>query len=64
MPAIIAKYAYFFTASVWKHQFLFSQAKYKEIILDNRRYLINHDRARVFVVVITSNHILTHTADW
>ncbi len=57
MPAIITEYPYFFTASVWKHQFLFAKSKYKEIILDSLRYLVSNNCIRVFAFVIMSNHI-------
>ncbi len=57
MPGIITEYPVFFTAAAWKHQFLFSTRKYKDIILNSLRYLVINERVRLFAFVIMSNHI-------
>jgi len=57
MPAIITEYPCFFTASVWKHQFLFANCQYKDIVLNSLRFLCAKQRIRLFAFVIMSNHI-------
>lgn len=57
MQTIITEYPCFFTASVLKHQFLFTNRQYKDILLDSLRFLCVSQRIRLFAFAIMSNHI-------
>ena len=50
-------YPHFFTATIleWKH--LLKPDKFKNIIVDSLRFLVNEKRIEVFAFVIMSNHI-------
>ncbi len=47
---------YFFTATIleWKH--ILTQDKYKDIIIESFRFLVNEMRVRIFAFVIMPNH--------
>ena len=50
-------YLQFFTATIleWKH--LLKPDKYKQLILDSLRFLVNNGRIKLYGFVITINHI-------
>ncbi|MBK8381778.1 MAG: transposase [Ignavibacteria bacterium] len=50
---------FFFTATVlnWKH--ILKPDKYKDIIIESFKFLVNKNRVRIFAFVIMSNHYHT-----
>jgi hypothetical protein len=55
--AAARKYVQFFTATIleWKH--LLKPDKYKQLILDSLKFLVEHGRVKVYGFVIMINHI-------
>jgi putative transposase len=57
MPAIITEYPNFFTATNLHWQRLLQPEKYKNIIVNSLRFLVEDNRIRLYAFVIMSNHI-------
>jgi REP element-mobilizing transposase RayT len=57
MSNIVTEYPSFFTVTIleWKH--LLKPDKYKNIIIDSLRFLVEDKRIKLFAFVIMSNHI-------
>ena len=57
MPAFITEYPQFFTASIKGYHKLLEQDKYKDIIMDSLRFLVEDKRIVLYSFVIMSDHI-------
>jgi len=57
MSAIITEYPQFFTATNLNWQKLLQPDKYKDIVLNSLRYLVENKRTRLYAFTIMSNHI-------
>lgn len=47
----------FFTATILEWKPLLKQDKYKDVIIESLRFLVNDKRIKLFAFVIMSNHI-------
>lgn len=57
MPAIITEYPCFFTATNLEWKKLLQPDKYKDIIIDSMRFLVEDGRVIIYGFVIMRNHI-------
>jgi REP element-mobilizing transposase RayT len=57
MPAFITEYPQFVTATINNWQNLLEYDKYKDIIVNSLRYLVEDKRIKLYAFVIMSNHI-------
>ena len=57
MPAHLTEYPQFFTATIVEWQKLLEPDKYKDIITDSLRFLVEDKRIKLFASVIMPNHI-------
>jgi putative transposase len=57
MPAFITEYPQFFTATITDWKKLLEPDKYKNIIINSLRFLVEDKRIKLFSFVIMSNHI-------
>ena len=57
MPSLITEYPQFFTATIVEWRKLLEPDKYKDIIINSLRFLVEDKRIRLFSFVIMSNHI-------
>ncbi len=57
MPSIITEYPHFFTATCLEWKPLLNQDKYKDIIIDSLRFLVNEGRIILYGFVIMPNHL-------
>ncbi len=57
MPLLTGYYPQFFTATILEWKPLLKQDKYKDIIIDSLRFLVQQNRVKVCSFVIMSNHI-------
>ena len=57
MPAFITEYPQFFTASIKGYHRLLEEDKYKDIIIDSLRFLVEDKRIILYSFVIMSDHI-------
>jgi putative transposase len=57
MPAIITEWPQFFTATNLEWKRLLQPDKYKGIIIDSLRFLVNNERIKLYAFVIMNNHI-------
>ena len=57
MPAFITEYPQFFTASIKGYHKLLEEDKYKDIIIDSLRFLVEDKRIVLYSFVIMSDHI-------
>lgn len=57
MAKIITEYPQFFTATILEWKTLLKLDKYKDIIVESMRFLINDKRAIIYGFVIMTNHI-------
>ena len=57
MPKIITEYPQFFTATIIEWKKLLAPDKYKDIIIDSLRFLVNENRIKLNAFVIMQNHI-------
>ena len=57
MPTLITEYPQFFTASIKGHYKLLEHDKYKEIIINSLRFLVEDKRIKLFAFVIMTDHI-------
>lgn len=58
MSEIITEYPHFFTATNLQWKRLLIKEKYKDIIIDSMRFLVNDKRVIIYGFVIMDNHIL------
>ncbi|HLG38957.1 MAG TPA: transposase, partial [Chitinophagaceae bacterium] len=57
MPAFITEYPQFFTATIQDWKKLLEPDKYKDIIVNSLRFLVEDKRIKLNAFVIMSNHI-------
>ena len=57
MPAFITEYPQFFTASIKGYHKLLEEDKYKDIIIDSLRFLVEDKRIKLYSFVLMSDHI-------
>ena len=57
MSQIITEYPQFFTATIIEWKKLLAPDKYKDIIIDSLRFLVNENRIKLNAFVIMQNHI-------
>jgi putative transposase len=57
MPSIITEYPQFFTATNLEWKMLLKPDKYKDIVIDSLRFLVEAKRIRLYAFVIMSNHL-------
>ena len=57
MKAIITEWPQYFTATNLEWKKLFQPEKYKDIIIDSLRFLVNDERIKLYAFVIMSNHM-------
>ncbi len=57
MPLLTEYYPQFFTATILEWKPLLKQDKYKDIIIDSLRFLVQQNRVKVYSFVIIPNHI-------
>ena len=57
MPNIITEYPQFFTATIIEWKKLLAPDKYKDIIIDSLRFLVNENRIKLNAFVIMENHL-------
>lgn len=57
MPAFITEYPQFFTTSIKGWYKLLEPDKYKDIIIDSLRFLVEDKRIKLFSFVIMADHI-------
>jgi len=57
MKAIVTEWPQYFTATNLEWKTLLQQDNYKDIIVDSFRFLVNHERIKLYAFVIMSNHI-------
>jgi REP element-mobilizing transposase RayT len=57
MPLLTEYYPQFFTATILEWKPLLKQDKYKDIIIDSLRFLVQQNRVNVYSFVIIPNHI-------
>ena len=57
MPAFITEYPQFFTATIIEWQRLLASDKYKDIIINSLRFLVEDKRIRIYAFAIMSDHI-------
>ena len=57
MPAIITEWPQYFTATNLEWKNLLQPDKYKDIIIDSLRFLVNDKRVKLYAFVIMINHI-------
>ena len=57
MPGVITEYPHFFTATNLEWKSLLAQDKYKDIIIESRRFLVKNKRVIIYGFVIMYNHI-------
>jgi putative transposase len=57
MPAFITEYPQFFTATILNWQKLLEPDKYKEIIINSMRFMVEDKRIKIYAFAIMSNHI-------
>lgn len=57
MAQIITEWPQFFTATNLEWKKLLQQDKYKDVIIDSLRYLVNNKRIKLYAFVIMTNHI-------
>lgn len=57
MPNIITEYPQFFTATIIEWKKFLAPDKYKDIIIDSLRFLVNENRIKLNTFVIMENHI-------
>jgi len=54
---IITQAPQFFTASIYEMKFLLKHEKYKQIVLDSLKFLVDQNRVYLYSFCIMSNHI-------
>ena len=57
MPAFITEYPQFFTASIKGYYKLLQHDKYKDIIVNSLRFLVESNRIKLFAFVVMDDHI-------
>src|SRR6478735_668519 len=57
MAGLTESYPQFFTATILEWKPLLAEDRYKEIIIESRRFLVQHKRVIVYGFVIMPNHI-------
>ncbi len=57
MPQIITEYPQFFTATNLEWKKLLKPEKYKDIVINSLKFLVENKRVRVFCFIIMDNHI-------
>ncbi len=57
MPNIITEHPQFFTATIIEWKKLLAPDKYKDIIIDSLRFLVNENRIKLNAFVIMENHM-------
>jgi len=57
MPAFITEYPQFFTASIKGWNKLLENDKYKDIIIQSLRFLVEDKRIKLYAFVVMSDHI-------
>jgi REP element-mobilizing transposase RayT len=57
MPSIITEYPQFFTATNLEWRSLLQSDKYKDIVVDSLRFIVNNKRAIIYGFVLMQNHI-------
>jgi REP element-mobilizing transposase RayT len=57
MTVFITAYPQFFTATITEWQKLLEPDKYKDIIINSLRFLVEDKRIKLYAFVIMSNHI-------
>jgi len=57
MKAIITEWPQYFTATNLEWKKLLQPDKYKDIIIDSLRFLVNDERIKLYAFVIMSNHM-------
>ena len=57
MPAFVTEYPQFFTATNLEWKKLLQPDKYKDIIIDSFRFLIDDKRIKLYAFVIMPNHL-------
>ena len=57
MAEIITEYPQFFTATNLEWKMLLKSNKYKDIIVESMRFIVNDNRVMIYGFVIMPNHI-------
>ena len=57
MPVFFTEYPQFFTASIQGWYKLLEQDKYKDIIINSLRFLVEDKRIKLYAFVIMSDHL-------